>query len=503
MYELNKLIEELIEEKGGSRKDYLHLMDAIAFHETMGSMDPKAKQMGDGPGRGKYQFEVGDYKGATTAARRAKKLFETKGIDIPAWLDKASSVKSLDVTELTPQQQDVLFLSNMRMHPTADFSKVWKGDQSVEDFWADYHWAGAKSDRKERVNSFKESYNRFSQESPTYPSFIENFTREPNQNTFETGGTIDPTDPPKDKKWNIDKRFEQYQTEKDYVKDWLTNPITIDKFANKRMDHEKTKPWLFQKVFKDKNDYLKETYWDVARGLNKLDKSTFKEERKLDNTVGDYNPNNDEITIYHGLFQKEPSFGVAAHEGSHSTGLDKELSKLVQSEVGYLQLKEDDLPSDKNFKQYLNRGEVFPRIMSLRYRLGLKPGDVVTPEQIKAFYKNNNQEEGRELYKWYGPEKTSELLNKSVYNDNIKVEKNIGAAGGYTGAMSFDKNLNYFNNGGSHETNPYGGIPMGMGSNGKMNTVEQGETTFNLPNGKYVFSNRLGFGGLRNNLKLK
>jgi len=46
-------------------------------------------------------------------------------------------------------------------------------------------------------------------------------------------------------------------------------------------------------------------------------------------------------------------------------------------------------------------------------------------------------------------------------------------------------------NGGTHEENPYGGVPMGIGANGKMNTVEEGEVKF----GDYVFSNRLSLGG--------
>lgn len=47
--------------------------------------------------------------------------------------------------------------------------------------------------------------------------------------------------------------------------------------------------------------------------------------------------------------------------------------------------------------------------------------------------------------------------------------------------------LTEFNTGGTHEQNPLGGIPQGIGANGKMNTVEEGETKA----GDYVFSDRL------------
>lgn len=43
------------------------------------------------------------------------------------------------------------------------------------------------------------------------------------------------------------------------------------------------------------------------------------------------------------------------------------------------------------------------------------------------------------------------------------------------------------NSGGIHEQNPFGGVPMGMGQNGKPNLVEEGEYKFK----DYIFSNRL------------
>lgn len=50
---------------------------------------------------------------------------------------------------------------------------------------------------------------------------------------------------------------------------------------------------------------------------------------------------------------------------------------------------------------------------------------------------------------------------------------------------------NYFGTGGLHEENPHGGIPQGQGANGRLNTVEEGEFSYNFDDGKYIFSNRL------------
>lgn len=71
-------------------------------------------------------------------------------------------------------------------------------------------------------------------------------------------------------------------------------------------------------------------------------------------------------------------------------------------------------------------------------------------------------------------------------------ETNENAYGGPVNSYNIGGAMyNEFNNGGTHEENPNGGIPQGMGSNGKLNTVEEGETSFDFEDGKYIFSNRL------------
>ena len=51
--------------------------------------------------------------------------------------------------------------------------------------------------------------------------------------------------------------------------------------------------------------------------------------------------------------------------------------------------------------------------------------------------------------------------------------------------------LTEYKTGGLHEQNPLGGIPVGEGDNGRMNTVEEGENSYKIGGKKYVFSNRL------------
>lgn len=63
---------------------------------------------------------------------------------------------------------------------------------------------------------------------------------------------------------------------------------------------------------------------------------------------------------------------------------------------------------------------------------------------------------------------------------------NIMAYGGLT-----QNQLETYDNGGTHSQNPNGGIQIGADQNGTPNMVEEGETSFNFSDGKYVFSDRL------------
>ena len=78
-------------------------------------------------------------------------------------------------------------------------------------------------------------------------------------------------------------------------------------------------------------------------------------------------------------------------------------------------------------------------------------------------------------------ERDNNFINKvNKINDQtaINMKSNLFAEGG---------NLNVFNTGGTHEQNPLGGIPLGIGSNGLPNKVEEGEVSYN----NYIYSNRI------------
>lgn len=76
-----------------------------------------------------------------------------------------------------------------------------------------------------------------------------------------------------------------------------------------------------------------------------------------------------------------------------------------------------------------------------------------------------------------------ELINIAKYGGTQKsINKNT-----ISDANPSYNNLVEFNEGGSHEENPNGGVYQGIGANGKINTVEEGETKYN----DYVYSDTL------------
>lgn len=83
---------------------------------------------------------------------------------------------------------------------------------------------------------------------------------------------------------------------------------------------------------------------------------------------------------------------------------------------------------------------------------------------------------------------------------SISSMPNTFAMGGSTHGADFTNGMVIIDNGGSHESNPFEGVPMGVDMNGTPNLVEEGETIFN----DYVFSKRLTVPkAIRNKYKLR
>lgn len=88
------------------------------------------------------------------------------------------------------------------------------------------------------------------------------------------------------------------------------------------------------------------------------------------------------------------------------------------------------------------------------------------------------------------------LANREDYSPTLikraNFARNFGGRKAFGGDLNtyggtYNGGLEYIDNGGTHEQNPFNGVPMGTDRNGTPNLVEEGETIWN----DYVFSNRL------------
>ena len=128
-----------------------NIMDRIAYHESKG--DPKCKQLGGGPGRGLFQFEEGVREGGETAMNRLLRWFRSNIRFAPTWT--VIPLNGVDATRLKSKAQKMMFMGNVRYHPTASFKDL--DDEGLPEWWAKYHWAGPDFQKDERIESFNES----------------------------------------------------------------------------------------------------------------------------------------------------------------------------------------------------------------------------------------------------------------------------------------------------------------------------------------------------------
>ena len=89
---------------------------------------------------------------------------------------------------------------------------------------------------------------------------------------------------------------------------------------------------------------------------------------------------------------------------------------------------------------------------------------------------------------------------RAIFAQNAKKWKHSFGGDLTTHGANFDTGITLIGNGGTHENNPYEGVPMGVDQEGTPNLVEEGEVIFN----DYVFSNRLKVPkAMRNKYKLR
>jgi hypothetical protein len=151
----NQMMSMMQEEYNQTPEQMEDIMGRIGYHESAGTSDPTLHQYGGGPGRGLFQFETGAGEGGETAMRRLHRYFNESKQDIPDWAQIGERF-GVDASKLTPEQQKMMFMANIRYHPEASLEGVTPENLGTN-LWAPYHWAGADKDKAARLGSFDES----------------------------------------------------------------------------------------------------------------------------------------------------------------------------------------------------------------------------------------------------------------------------------------------------------------------------------------------------------
>ena len=119
---------------------------------------PDRIQMGGGPGRGKYQYEISTknkpgQQGAKTAVNRYINFKKDKKLTLTKEDKQLMQNKNPDFSKLSEDMQDAIFYADKAMGnmPVGDLVK---GKLSHENAWADYHWSGDPEERQDKINYF-------------------------------------------------------------------------------------------------------------------------------------------------------------------------------------------------------------------------------------------------------------------------------------------------------------------------------------------------------------
>ena len=120
------------------------------------------KFVDDGPGRGKYQYEMKYSKGSganETAITRYKEFHKKNNLKIPDEYQILLNEKDVDFSKLPEELQNDIFYAdkNEGLIPLNDLAS---GKLSSKEAWLKYHWAGSEEDRPMKEKMWDERFNK-------------------------------------------------------------------------------------------------------------------------------------------------------------------------------------------------------------------------------------------------------------------------------------------------------------------------------------------------------
>jgi len=149
--------------RGVQQADMLQLhAQEVAELESKGE---NIAQIGGGPGRGVYQYEMFDEGGsgaAKDALVRYKRFYESYGAEVPK--EYANELKNIDednpdFTQLSPEFQTDIFYADKEQKGGFPLDKLGTPEFSHKDAWLKSHWAGSTKDLPAKSNYYDATIN--------------------------------------------------------------------------------------------------------------------------------------------------------------------------------------------------------------------------------------------------------------------------------------------------------------------------------------------------------
>jgi len=152
------------------------IMGKVSYHESKGQ---NVSQTGGGPGQGLFQYEktfkdkAGNYAqaGGMTARNRLANWYKSQEMDSPDWLTQEGMQDpsiGFDASQLSEEQQRMMFLADKRYDETASLTKEATSD--LGNWWAKEHWRGGQEGSdvyNERLGSFNRDLKDYSNSNNT------------------------------------------------------------------------------------------------------------------------------------------------------------------------------------------------------------------------------------------------------------------------------------------------------------------------------------------------
>jgi len=130
---------------------------------------------------------------------------------------------------------------------------------------------------------------------------------------------------------------------------------------------------------------------------------------QMPGTVGVYNRLNHALGILDGADD-----GTGAHELTHASMMDRYMASVPYVVRSLDKGKIDKFTNMPEYREYLKDPvEIYPELMSIRYKANLTPGQYVTPEMMEGIQKSQT---GSNIFEKMDPEKVRMLLNTLAQN---------------------------------------------------------------------------------------